>query len=89
MTDVGIKETTEVVVAVNELAISVIKHLKDGVSLADIPAVISENIASVKTALEGCSQVASEMRNLDAVEIGSLLSLELTYIPKIINVIKS
>ncbi|UOF77046.1 hypothetical protein [Caudoviricetes sp.] len=83
----GIKETSEVIIAANELAISIVKAIKDGFSISDIPEIIKANFENVKNAIDGCGQVTTEVKELDTAEIGQLVALEVNYIPKIIEVL--
>ena len=90
----GIKETTEVVVAANELAVDLIKRFKDGVQFNDFTefyaALISnaEFKAKLEAGYMGVTQVPSEVSDLQIGEIIELGVLQLSYVPKIVEALK-
>lgn len=92
---VGIKETKEVLLGVNELAIVLIKLLKDGVQLDDAMALyakISSDEAfrgAVLNAVDKIAQVPSEIGELDIAEGIELASLQLSFVPKIADALKA
>lgn len=91
---VGITETKEVLVAVNELGLVVIKHVKDGVSVADVPAIVSELVASdsfklaLVSAVTGITNVPAEVKDVDFTEGMELAKVQLGYVPKILEALK-
>lgn len=91
---IGVNETKEVLTAINELALVVIKHVKDGFAVSDIPAIISELMItdSFKLALvqavEGIARVPSEIKDVDFMEGMELAKIQLAFIPKILEALK-
>lgn len=91
---VGIQETKEVLVAVNELALVIVKYVKDGVSVTDIPAIVSELIGSdsfklkLTAAITNISQVPAEIGNIDLLEGGELAVCQASYLPRILAALK-
>lgn len=90
----GIQETSEVLVAANELGLVVIKHVKDGVSASDIPAIVSELVASdsfklaLTKAVTNVTQVPAEIADIDFAEGMELAKIQLSYVPKILASLK-
>lgn len=91
---VGIQETKELLVAVNELSIELIKHLKDGVQVADAVAILDtlKNNADFKAKLEAgytnVQAVPAEIKDLSLVEGGELVMTQISYLPKILEAAK-
>lgn len=91
---VGIQETKEVLIAANELTLVVIKHVKDGVAVSDIPAIVSELIASdsfklaLVDAVKGVTNVPAEIKDIDLTEGMELGKVQLAYVPKILEALK-
>lgn len=91
---VGITETKEVLVAVNELGLVVIKHVKDGVSVADVPAIVSELVASdsfklaLVSAVTGITNVPAEVKDVDFTEGMELAKVQLGYVPQLLAALK-
>lgn len=67
----GIKETLDVIDAIEGLTIDTIESLKDGASLDDIT-VLFKNLEPLKEALKGIDQIDDEMKDLDIEEIKML-----------------
>lgn len=95
MTDtVGVTETKEVLVALNELALVVIKHVKDGVQVSDIPAIITDLMGSdafklaLVSAVEGITKVPNEIKDVDFLEGMELAKTQLVYVPKLLEALK-
>lgn len=90
----GIQETKEVLIAANELTLVVIKHVKDGVAVSDIPAIVSEIIASdsfklaLVDAVKGVTNVPAEIKDIDLTEGMELGKVQLAYVPKILEALK-
>jgi hypothetical protein len=91
---VGIQDTKEVLIASNELTLVVIKHVKDGVSVADVPAIVSELIASdsfklaLVDAVKGVTNVPAEIKDIDFAEGMELAKVQLGYVPKLLEALK-
>lgn len=92
---VGIKETKELVIGLNELALALIPILKDGVQISDamdIYAKISadQNFRSaVLNAIDKIGQVPAETSELDLNEAIELASVQLGFLPKIVAAVKA
>jgi len=92
--EIGIKETRELLVAVNELVIFLIHLLKDGVQgtdFIDLYKKVTEDDAfriMLLEAYSGIRSVPSEMKDIDVYEAVALSSLQLSYLPRIIEQIK-
>jgi hypothetical protein len=91
---VGIQETKEVLIAANELTLVVIKHVKDGIAVSDIPAIVSELMTSdafklaLVDAITGITNVPAEIKDIDFVEGMELGKVQLGYVPKILEALK-
>lgn len=91
---VGIQETKEVLEATNELGLVVIKHVKDGVSVSDVPAIVSELMNSdafrqtLTRAVTGITQVPAEVADIDFRERMELAQTQIGYVPRIIAALK-
>jgi hypothetical protein len=91
---VGIQETKEVLIAANELTLVVIKHVKDGIAVSDIPAIVSELIASdsfklaLVDAVKGVTNVPAEIKDIDFAEGMELAKVQLGYVPKLLEALK-
>jgi hypothetical protein len=94
MEAMGVKETKEVIVGVNELAVVLIKHLKDGAQITDVMAIVDdfknnpELLAAILAAKENIGAVPAEMKDCSFVEAAELAMLQVSYLPKIIGAIK-
>ena len=91
----GTKETKELLVGVNELSLFLVSRLKDGVDVSDAAAVI-EKLASdpafvdvLKSAVEGVKAVGAEVGDLSVAEGMELAVLQLSYVPKWVEAVKS
>lgn len=90
----GILETRDVLEAVNELAIIIIKHAKDGVQVSDISAIVLNIMNSDDTkkalvkAVENVTTVPAELSDIDFAEGLELGKVQLTYLPKILAALK-
>jgi len=92
---VGIKETKELLVGVNEVAIVMIERLKDGLQLGeDVAAIIgkwqsdSDFQAKVTLAVMGINGISAEVKEIDVNEAVELAGVQLSYIPKILEAAK-
>jgi hypothetical protein len=90
-----IKETKELLVGVNEIALLVVKRLKDGVQLEDFVAFWNaftqdaEFKAKVQAAYEKANEVPAELGDLQVGEIVELVGVQVGYVPKFVEVFKS
>jgi len=91
---VGIQDVKEVLIASNELTLVVIKHVKDGVAVSDIPAIVSELMTSdsfklaLVDAVKGVTNVPAEIKDIDFTEGMELGKVQLGYVPKILDALK-
>lgn len=91
---VGIKESKEALIGINELAIFIAKRLKDGVGMDDIGAIIDllkndgEFKIKVAAAFDGIKAVPEEMKDIDINEGVELAMVQVMYMPKIIEAFK-
>jgi hypothetical protein len=83
-----IKETKELLVAISGLSVSIAEKAKDGLSLTEIMAVLSENVENVITAISGISEVPAEMKDLSKEEIVELASMGALMVFDIVEAIK-
>lgn len=92
---VGIKETGEALVGVNEVALVLVKQLKDGLQVSDFEVVFQKVVndvefkAKLQAAYEGISLVPSEVKDLDLYEAGQLAMVQISYVPKLIEALKA
>lgn len=90
----GILETRDVLEAVNEIAIIIIKHAKDGVQISDIGAIVLNIMNSDDTkkalvkAVENVTAVPAELADIDLSEGMELGKVQLGYLPKILAALK-
>ena len=92
---VGIKETKELVIGANELAVLLVERLKDGFQVGeDVSAVIAKLSgdadfkAKMEAAYQGVGQVGAEAKDLDLAEGLELIMVQATYVPKIVAAAK-
>ena len=93
--EVGIKETKEVLVGLNEVALVLCERLKDGLQIgSDVSAVVEKVLgdadfrAKVVAAAEGIAAVPSEIKDLAIGEIIELATVQIGYVPKIVDALK-
>lgn len=90
----NIKETREVLVAVNELAVFLVERLKDGVGFDDVAAIYDKlkNDEDFKTkmqmAYDNIALVPDEVEDIDIAEGVELATVQLSYVPKYIEALK-
>lgn len=90
----GIKETTEVLVAANELALFLIKRIKDGIGVDDAAAIYEiivgdgEFKQQIIAAVENIQAVGDELSDIDVTEAVGLGVMQIQYIPKIVDALK-
>lgn len=86
---VGILETKEALVAVNEISLHIVSRIKLGV-VADVVGLLADlqNDPDFRTKLEaglkGVSAVPAEIADISIGEALELASVEITYVPKFI-----
>lgn len=92
----GIKETKDVLIAVNKVSLLLIKHLKDGFQAGkDSVAIVGEIMGnealkqSLIDAAVGVSAVPAELKDIDMQEIIELVMLEAMGVPEIIAALKA
>ena len=91
----GIKETTELMVAVNEVALFLVKTFKDGVDVGDFIA-IWEKVTKdeefkkvLEDAYKGYNLIPAEVKDLNLLEVADLVKLEMEYVAKIMDELKN
>jgi len=91
---VGIKETKEALVGINELGLFFVERFKDGRQMGDFIAFWEklkndeEFFQIVQEAYRGIHLVPAEADNLDLKEGLELVTLQLSYIPKFIEALR-
>lgn len=91
---VGIKETKELLVGVNELSLVLLKAFKDGIQAKDalelFEAIRSnpELQAKLMQAYEGYGSLPAEMSDVSLAEGLELAQTQLEYLPKILEALK-
>ena len=94
VTATGCVETTEALIAVNELTLFLVGRFADGIGFDDLLASRkkyqddAEFRAKLGAAYEGWSKISGEIADMDIAESLSLVSLQMTYVPKILTVMK-
>ena len=91
----GIKESQELLVAANEIAICLIGRLKDGLQVGeDVAAIIlklqadQEFKAKMDAGFSGLGDLKAELNDLSVSEIIDLASKQIQYIPKLLEAAK-
>jgi hypothetical protein len=90
---VGITETKEAMIAVDEIALFIAKRLKDGVGFDDVVALFEEVTtdeefkAVLKKGYDGIKNVPAEIKAIDVAEVTELIVTEAAYVPKFIAAI--
>lgn len=91
---IGIKETKEALVGINELGLFFVERFKDGRQMGDFVAFWDklkndqEFYLIVQEAYRGIHLVPKETDNMDLKEGLELVTLQLSYIPKFIEALK-
>ncbi|MHA2122434.1 MAG: hypothetical protein ACW990_14625 [Promethearchaeota archaeon] len=89
-----INDVEDVIVAVNELAILMIKRFKDGVQFDDFVALYSSIMDDEKMkkimfdAYNGYKNIPAQAKDIDVKEACSLAAIQLKYVPIIVETIK-
>jgi len=90
----GIKEVKELMMAVNALAVELIKVFKDGIQASDAAALIGvisgnpELQAKLMAAWSGIGSVPAEVKDLDVAEGIELVVMQAQQIPAILDALK-
>lgn len=92
---VGIQETKEAIVGLNEMAIALIGVFKDGVQpVQDFSELFAkyqkdpELKAKIDAAVKGIQNVPAELAELSLTETAELVGIQVTYVPKIVQALK-
>lgn len=86
-----VKETTELLSAVNEIVILLVSRLKDGVDFQDFVAFYKkltkdkEFVALLEKAYDGIEEIPEELKNLGLTDGIELTKVQIDYIPKILK----
>jgi hypothetical protein len=86
----GIKETKEALIGINELAVAIAGALKDGLQVGDAAYLWAKlqsdpaMSAKLMAAYEGASKIPAEVKDLDLGEGIELLSVQASYVPKLV-----
>jgi hypothetical protein len=89
---VGIKETKEALVGVNEVSLALMIQFKDGVQATDFPELYAKIVADkefeakVKAAYDNYKAIPEEVKDLDPGEALELAGVQLEYVPKFVEV---
>jgi len=88
---IGIKETTEVLVGINELALALCKVFADGFQASDFAEIMQVLTANEEVkekmleAVKGVTAIGGEIKDIDLQEGLQLAGVQLSYIPKIVS----
>lgn len=88
---VGIKETREALIGVNELTYLLVKHFKDGIQLTDFMKMWKELgsdpelIVKFKIAIEGWQSIPAEIADLDILESADLAETQMKFVKKLFS----
>jgi hypothetical protein len=87
----GIKETKEAIVGINEVSLLLVSRFKDGIQVGDFVAFWAsfqndpEFKAKLQTAYEGYNNIPDEVKDISLAEASELISLEVQYVPKLVK----
>jgi hypothetical protein len=90
----GIQETKDAMIAINEVGLTMVQLFADGAQFQDVMQIwkkLSEDEtfkAQLAAAYEGWSSISGEISDLDVNEALELVTVQLAYIPKFVDVIK-
>ena len=91
---IGIEETKEVLIALDEISLLILGQIKDGIQLSDVVSIITKVLASeeLKSALSravvGISNIPAELKDIDLSEGIELIKTEIAYVPKFLEALK-
>lgn len=91
---IGVKETKEALIGINELSLCIAERLKDGVGVDDIMAIWEKlgNDPAFKQkladAIDGYSKIPAEVGDIDVNEGIELAGVQLNYLPKYFETFK-
>ena len=91
---VGVKESKEMLIGLNELSLLLLKKFKDGVQFNDFTEMYSqlqndpEFKIKIEAAYENYQVIPEEIKDIDGGEGLELASVQLEYTPKLINEFK-
>lgn len=86
---IGIKETKEALIGINEVGIFIASRVKDGLGLDDAEAAFQKMIgdpefkAKFVAAYEGAGAIPAEIKDLSILESVELVQIQVSYLPKI------
>jgi hypothetical protein len=90
----SVKETKELVIALNEVLILLADKLKDGVQAKDAVEVFeklkndAEFAAKLLAAYNDVEKVSAELKDINLVEGIELVKIQVEYLPKLVDAIK-
>lgn len=90
----GIQETKDAMIAINEVGLTMVQLFADGAQFQDVMEIwkkLSEDEtfkAQLVAAYEGWSAISGEIADLDVNEALELVTVQLAYIPKFVDVVK-
>jgi hypothetical protein len=91
----GIKELKELLVAVNEVSLVLVKLLKDGIQLSDGMELVGKLVgdeefkSKLAAAVEGITKLPAEIKDLDLQEGLELATVEIAFIPALVAALKA
>ena len=91
---IGIKETKEALIGINEFSLLLAKLFKDGAQFTDFAELFSELTsnedlkAKMKAAWEDIQKIPAEIKDIDLAEGAELGIIQIGYVPKFIEALK-
>lgn len=91
---VGIKETKEMIIGVNELGLVLMNGFKDGIQFSDFAAFWSHYRndtafqLALKAAWDNYQAIPAEIKDIDVGEGLELAAVQLEYVPKLVDALK-
>ncbi len=91
---VGIKETKEALVAVNEISLHIVSRIKQGI-VSDVLGLLSdlqndvEFKAKLQAGFDNVTAVPSEVADISVAEGLELVAVEIAYVPKFLSALVS
>jgi len=92
MEEIGIKDTKEALIGVNELTVFFADRFSDGVQLADFEAFWGKLLtdpefkSKIQNAYEGYAQIPAEAKDISLSEALELVKVQIGYVPKLVEV---